>query len=97
MFLDGAKALDRPVTQTFWRHRPSAAVPSPSAAQLPRATLLRPSGRGSMRSHIMSRRGDAGAVTRAVLPAAGVVQLVEQMIRNQQVSGSSPLAGSIFP
>ena len=47
-----------------------------------------------MRSHIMSRRGDAGAVTRAVLPAAGVVQLVEQMIRNQQVSGSSPLAGS---
>ena len=47
-----------------------------------------------MRSHIMSRRGDAGAVTRAVLPAAGVVQLVEKMIRNQQVRGSSPRAGS---
>ena len=26
---------------------------------------------------------------------AGVAQLVEQLIRNQQVSGSSPLAGSI--
>ena len=30
-------------------------------------------------------------------PEAGVAQLVEQLIRNQQVSGSSPLAGSIFP
>ena len=28
-------------------------------------------------------------------PQAGVAQLVEQLIRNQQVSGSSPLAGSI--
>ena len=27
-------------------------------------------------------------------PKAGVAQLVEQLIRNQQVSGSSPLAGS---
>ena len=27
---------------------------------------------------------------------AGVAQLVEQLIRNQQVSGSSPLAGSSF-
>jgi hypothetical protein len=27
-------------------------------------------------------------------PGAGVAQLVEQLIRNQQVSGSSPLAGS---
>ena len=27
--------------------------------------------------------------------SAGVAQLVEQLIRNQQVSGSSPLAGSI--
>ena len=27
-------------------------------------------------------------------PRAGVAQLVEQLIRNQQVSGSSPLAGS---
>ena len=26
---------------------------------------------------------------------AGVAQLVEQLIRNQQVSGSSPLAGSV--
>jgi hypothetical protein len=26
---------------------------------------------------------------------AGVAQLVEQLIRNQQVSGSSPLAGSL--
>jgi hypothetical protein len=26
---------------------------------------------------------------------AGVAQLVEQLIRNQQVSGSNPLAGSI--
>ena len=94
MFLDGTKALDTPVIQTFWRRRPGAAVPSPSAAQLPRATLLRPSGRASTRSHIMSRRGDAGTVTRAVLPAAGVVQLVEYMIRNQQVRGSSPRAGS---
>ena len=25
---------------------------------------------------------------------AGIAQLVEQLIRNQQVSGSSPLAGS---
>ena len=28
---------------------------------------------------------------------AGVAQLVEQLIRNQQVRGSSPRAGSIFP
>src|SRR5487761_29136 len=28
---------------------------------------------------------------------ADVAQLVEQLIRNQQVSGSSPLVGSIFP
>ena len=28
------------------------------------------------------------------LQQAGVAQLVEQLIRNQQVSGSSPLAGS---
>ena len=28
---------------------------------------------------------------------AGVAQLVEQLIRNQQVSGSSPLAGSSSP
>ena len=27
---------------------------------------------------------------------AGVAQLVEQLIRNQQASGSSPLAGSTF-
>ena len=27
---------------------------------------------------------------------AGVAQLVEQLIRNQQVDGSSPFAGSIF-
>jgi hypothetical protein len=27
---------------------------------------------------------------------ADVAQLVEQLIRNQQVSGSSPLVGSIF-
>ena len=28
---------------------------------------------------------------------AGVAQLVEQLIRNQQVDGSSPFAGSISP
>jgi hypothetical protein len=28
---------------------------------------------------------------------AGVAQLVEQLIRNQQVAGSSPIAGSTFP
>jgi hypothetical protein len=28
---------------------------------------------------------------------AGVAQLVEQLIRNQQVIGSSPIAGSRFP
>ena len=28
---------------------------------------------------------------------AGVAQLVEQLIRNQQVIGSSPIAGSNFP
>ena len=28
---------------------------------------------------------------------AGVAQLVEQLIRNQQVSGSNPLVGSTFP
>ena len=31
------------------------------------------------------------------LPEAGVAQLVEQLIRNQQVIGSSPIAGSSFP
>jgi hypothetical protein len=30
-------------------------------------------------------------------PPAGVAQLVEQLIRNQQVIGSSPIAGSRFP
>jgi hypothetical protein len=30
-------------------------------------------------------------------PEAGVAQLVEQLIRNQQVIGSSPIAGSSFP
>ena len=30
------------------------------------------------------------------LSPAGVAQLVEQLIRNQQVVGSSPTAGSIF-
>ena len=30
------------------------------------------------------------------LPQAGVAQLVEQLIRNQQVDGSSPFAGSIL-
>ena len=29
-------------------------------------------------------------------PEAGVAQLVEQLIRNQQVSGSSPLAGLLL-
>jgi hypothetical protein len=29
-------------------------------------------------------------------PSAGVAQLVEQLIRNQQVEGSSPFAGSNF-
>jgi hypothetical protein len=29
-------------------------------------------------------------------PDAGVAQLVEQLIRNQQVIGSSPIAGSRF-
>jgi hypothetical protein len=31
-----------------------------------------------------------------VSPEAGVAQLVEQLIRNQQVIGSSPIAGSSF-
>ncbi len=48
-----------------------------------------------------STRGDGRAPTRDVHASprprahAGVAQLVEQLIRNQQVSGSSPLAGSI--
>jgi hypothetical protein len=33
----------------------------------------------------------------AFSPKAGVAQLVEQLIRNQQVIGSSPIAGSSFP
>jgi hypothetical protein len=33
----------------------------------------------------------------AVPPDAGVAQLVEQLIRNQQVIGSSPIAGSSIP
>ncbi len=35
--------------------------------------------------------------TIAVPSRAGVAQLVEQLIRNQQVDGSSPFAGSSFP
>ena len=31
-----------------------------------------------------------------ILPPAGVAQLVEQLIRNQQVIGSSPIAGSNY-
>ena len=47
-----------------------------------------------------------GPVLRTIQPAwysfktfrlAGVAQLVEQLIRNQQVVGSSPTAGSSFP
>ena len=34
------------------------------------------------------------SATRRFREHAGVAQLVEQLIRNQQVSGSSPLAGS---
>src|SRR2546428_2304555 len=43
---------------------------------------------------------EADAKSRAkigFLPRAGVAQLVEQLIRNQQVRGSSPRAGSSFP
>jgi hypothetical protein len=39
----------------------------------------------------------AAAPGAAVPPGAGVAQLVEQLIRNQQVAGSSPIAGSNFP
>jgi hypothetical protein len=39
-------------------------------------------------------RNRPGVVPLAVVPAAGVAQLVEQLIRNQQVRGSSPRAGS---
>ena len=39
------------------------------------------------------RRAIAGRESNTPLQA-GVAQLVEQLIRNQQVSGSSPLAGS---
>lgn len=39
-------------------------------------------------------QGALSAVERA--KPAGVAQLVEQLIRNQQVAGSSPIAGSIF-
>jgi hypothetical protein len=34
---------------------------------------------------------------RTISRLAGVAQLVEQLIRNQQVAGSSPIAGSIVP
>jgi hypothetical protein len=38
-----------------------------------------------------------GMLKSEVLTKAGVAQLVEQLIRNQQVIGSSPIAGSSFP
>ena len=38
-----------------------------------------------------------GSVGKKNLYFAGVAQLVEQRIRNPQVRGSSPLAGSCFP
>jgi hypothetical protein len=44
-----------------------------------------------MRRHLTS-----GCVKLNVSPEAGVAQLVEQLIRNQQVIGSSPIAGSNF-
>ena len=34
------------------------------------------------------------SVKLVIYPEAGVAQLVEQLIRNQQVIGSSPIAGS---
>ena len=38
----------------------------------------------------------ATAGRRWTLPVPGVAQLVEQLIRNQQVIGSSPIAGFTF-
>jgi hypothetical protein len=42
-------------------------------------------------------RGSARMLVGLPLSDAGVAQLVEQLIRNQQVIGSSPIAGSSFP
>ena len=87
MFLDGAKALNTPVTQTFWRRRPGVAVPSPSAAQPPRATPRGPVAGGNAISYFESaqRRRNRNPCSAS---CRHVVQLVEQMIRNQQVRGS---------
>ena len=46
---------------------------------------------------IHPRIRNPAVVPLAVVPAAGVAQLVEQLIRNQQVRGSSPRAGSKSP
>ena len=58
--------------------------------------MLRSAGRAySGDQPIRSVAGDE-KVRNAYPSLAGVAQLVEQLIRNQQVSGSSPLAGSTF-
>src|SRR5262245_2789425 len=44
----------------------------------------------------MEEAGGSAVLRSEVPPGAGVAQLVEQSIRNRQVTGSSPAAGSIL-
>jgi hypothetical protein len=44
--------------------------------------------------HLLLLADDRGSGKRAVVDSAGVAQSVEQLICNQQVAGSSPIASS---
>src|SRR6185436_20578902 len=57
---------------------------------------MSPSVRAALILPRMEEAGGPAVLRSEVLPGAGVAQLVEQSIRNRQVTGSSPAAGSIF-
>jgi hypothetical protein len=77
-----------------WRafHDAGASLPR-KCPQATRVSPRRGGPDGVLESEIPWRRRDGANATRL----AGVAQLVEQLIRNQQVLGSSPSAGSNFP
>ena len=63
----------------------SAAEGTPAAATAPGSALF---------AQQAAARANRLASAKIAVPRAGVAQLVEQLIRNQQVDGSSPFAGS---
>ena len=71
-----------------WSHSPRIARPGVARHACGRWSRVT----GVVLSYLFGLRAMCGLVTSRL---AGVAQLVEQLIRNQQVVGSSPTAGSI--